>query len=159
MSIFYTFSATKNDGTTLHFNELQDRVILIVNVASKCGFTPQYKELEALYQEFKNKNFTILAFPCNQFGQQEPGDALEIRSFCELNYGVTFPLMAKIDVNGEHEIPLFSWLKKEKPGLLGGNIKWNFTKFLINKKGEVIDRFAPTTSPAKLHDKIADLVK
>ncbi|MDY3331436.1 MAG: glutathione peroxidase [Pelistega sp.] len=158
MSIFYTFSATKNNGETLYLNELQDKVVLIVNVASKCGFTPQYKELEALYQQFKDKGLVILAFPCNQFGQQEPGSAEEILSFCELNYGVSFPLMAKIDVNGAAEHPLFTWLKQQKKGLLGGSIKWNFTKFLINKKGEVVDRFAPTTSPAKLHDVIASLL-
>lgn len=114
MSIFYTFSAQQNNGETLHFYDLQEKVVLIVNVASKCGFTPQYKELEQLYQQFKDKNFTILAFPCNQFGQQEPGTAEEIRSFCELNYGVTFPLMAKIDVNGANEHPLYHWLKREK---------------------------------------------
>ncbi|NOL51435.1 glutathione peroxidase [Pelistega suis] len=159
MSIFYTFSAQQNNGETLHFYDLQEKVVLIVNVASKCGFTPQYKELEQLYQQFKDKNFTILAFPCNQFGQQEPGTAEEIRSFCELNYGVTFPLMAKIDVNGANEHPLYHWLKQEKKGLLGGSIKWNFTKFLINQKGEVVDRFAPTTSPSKLQDKIIQVIE
>lgn len=158
MSVFYTFSATKNNGETLHFDTLQNKVVLIVNVASKCGFTPQYKELEQLYQQFKDKDFTILAFPCNQFGQQEPGTAEEILSFCELNYGVTFPLMAKVEVNGNNEHPLYHWLKQEKKGILGSSIKWNFTKFLINKKGEVLNRFAPTTSPAKLQEIITQLI-
>lgn len=127
------------------------KVLLIVNVASKCGFTPQYKGLEELYTKHKDQGLVVLGFPCNQFGSQEPGDEAEIRSFCSLNYGVTFPMFAKIEVNGSTEHPLYKYLKSQKGGLLGFDaIKWNFTKFLVSRKGDVIDRYAPTTTPASL---------
>jgi len=126
-----------------------------VNTASKCGFTPQYKGLEALYQKYHGKGLEVLGFPCNQFGEQEPGTADEIAQFCELNYGVTFPLFAKVDVNGADAAPVYKYLKAEKPGLLGSEaIKWNFTKFLIGKEGEPIKRFAPTTKPEAIESHI-----
>jgi glutathione peroxidase len=140
-----------NDGELLDLNNYMGDVILIVNTASKCGFTPQYEGLEKLYQDYKDQGFVVLGFPCNQFGDQEPGSAEEIMEFCQINYGVTFPIFEKIDVNGENAHPLFKQLKKAKPGLLGSEkIKWNFTKFLVNRKGEVIDRFAPATKPEDL---------
>jgi len=126
-------------------------VLLIVNTASKCGFTPQYEGLEALYKAYKDRGFTVLAFPCNQFGAQEPGDAAEIANFCSLTYDVSFPVMSKIDVNGADAHPLYKFLKKEQKGVLGTEaIKWNFTKFLIGKDGQVVDRFAPTVKPEDL---------
>ena len=127
------------------------KVVLVVNTASNCGFTPQYKGLEALYQKLHGKGFEILGFPCNQFGAQEPGTEAEIASFCEVNYGVTFPLFAKIDVNGKNAAPVYQYLKAAQPGLLGSEgIKWNFTKFLIGKDGQVLARYAPTDTPAKI---------
>jgi len=147
------------DGTPYPLTQLADKVILVVNVASRCGFTPQYEGLEALYRELGPAGLVILGFPCNQFGQQEPGDADEIARFCSLDYPVTFPIMAKCDVNGEQAHPLYQWLKKEKPGLLGlENVKWNFTKFLIDRDGTVVDRFAPTTKPESLVAPIRDLL-
>ncbi|MCF3099254.1 glutathione peroxidase [Aeromonas australiensis] len=147
------------DGTPYPLTQLADKVILVVNVASRCGFTPQYEGLEALYRELGPAGLVILGFPCNQFGQQEPGDADEIARFCSLDYPVTFPIMAKCDVNGEQAHPLYQWLKKEKPGLLGlENVKWNFTKFLIDRDGKVVDRFAPTTKPESLVAPIRDLL-
>lgn len=147
------------DGTPYPLAQLADKVILVVNVASRCGFTPQYEGLEALYRELGPAGLVILGFPCNQFGQQEPGDADEIARFCSLDYPVTFPIMAKCDVNGEQAHPLYQWLKKEKPGLLGlENVKWNFTKFLIDRDGTVVDRFAPTTKPESLVAPIRDLL-
>ena len=130
-------------------------VVLVVNTASKCGFTPQYAGLEELYAAHRDEGFVVLGFPCNQFGGQEPGAEAEIEEFCQVNYGVTFPMFAKVDVNGSEEHPLFGWLKHEKSGLLGGRIKWNFTKFLIGRDGQVLGRYAPTTSPADLE---ADVV-
>ena len=127
------------------------KVLLIVNTASKCGFTPQYKDLESLYRDYKDRGFEVLAFPCNQFGAQEPGDAEQIGAFCQRNYGVGFPMMAKVDVNGAHAAPLFRWLKEQAPGLLGSQaIKWNFTKFLIGRDGRVIRRYAPQDKPESL---------
>ncbi|MGH1408932.1 MAG: glutathione peroxidase [Aeromonas sp.] len=147
------------DGTPYPLAQLAGKVILMVNVASRCGFTPQYEGLEALYRELGPEGLVILGFPCNQFGQQEPGDAEEIARFCSLDYPVTFPIMAKCDVNGEQAHPLYQWLKKEKPGLLGlENVKWNFTKFLIDRDGNVVDRFAPTTKPESLVAPIRDLI-
>jgi glutathione peroxidase len=135
------------------------KVLLIVNTASKCGFTPQYAELEALYRDYKERGFEVLAFPCNQFGAQEPGNAEEIANFCSLNYDVSFPMFAKIDVNGPTADPLYDWLKKEKTGLLGiGAIKWNFTKFLINREGKVVSRHAPTVRPELLRREIEALL-
>lgn len=136
----------KNNSVSL--KKYQGQVLLIVNVASKCGFTPQYKGLEELYKKHKDQGFTVLGFPCNQFGAQEPGSNEEIQSFCELNYGVTFPIMDKIDVNGDNADPLYQWLKSTAPGIFGTEaIKWNFTKFLIGKNGEVLNRYAPQDKP------------
>ena len=147
------------DGSPYPLFQLAGKVVLVVNVASRCGFTPQYEGLEALYRELGPEGLEILGFPCNQFGNQEPGDADEIARFCSLDYPVSFPIMAKCDVNGEQAHPLYQWLKKEKPGLLGlENVKWNFTKFLIDRDGQVVDRFAPTTKPESLVAPIRDLL-
>ncbi|MBM3116276.1 glutathione peroxidase [Jeongeupia naejangsanensis] len=159
MSSLYDFTPDSLAGQPQPLAEYRDQVLLIVNVASKCGFTPQYAGLQALYERFKDRGFAVLGFPCNQFGSQEPGDAAEIGSFCEQNYGVSFPMFAKIDVNGDGAHPLYQFLKKAEPGILGTEgIKWNFTKFLINREGQVIERFAPTTSPEDLVSKIESLL-
>jgi glutathione peroxidase len=151
MTSFYDFKAKSLDGRDVDLSQYKGKTVLVVNTASKCGFTPQYEGLEKLYEEYKDKDVVILGFPCNQFGAQEPGGAEEIGQFCMKNYGVSFPMFEKIDVNGPNAHPLYNWLKDEKPGLLGSkNIKWNFTKFLIDKNGNVVDRFAPTTKPADL---------
>ncbi|AUY08209.1 MULTISPECIES: glutathione peroxidase [Aeromonas] len=147
------------DGTPWSTADLQGRVVLVVNVASRCGFTPQYTGLEALYRQFGLQGFEILGFPCDQFGHQEPGDAEEIARFCSLDYPVSFPLMAKCEVNGAGAHPLYRWLKEQKPGLLGSEaIKWNFTKFLIDREGRVVDRFAPQTRPEDLVQAIEGLL-
>lgn len=147
----HNFTTQTSDGKPYDLAQLKSHVVLVVNVASKCGFTPQYKGLEALYREYKSQNFTILGFPCNQFGAQEPASNNEIQSFCSLTYDVTFPIMAKIDVNGSNTDPLYTWLKEEAPGLLGTEaIKWNFTKFLISKNGQVLQRYAPQSEPKDL---------
>ncbi|CAJ1895557.1 Hydroperoxy fatty acid reductase gpx1 [Aeromonas hydrophila] len=147
------------DGTELPLSTLQGQVVLVVNVASRCGFTPQYTGLEALYQELGPEGLMILGFPCDQFGHQEPGDAEEIARFCSLDYPVSFPIMAKCEVNGEQAHPFYQWLKKEQPGLLGlENVKWNFTKFLIDRDGKVVARFAPTSKPESLRDDILALL-
>ena len=147
----YDYSAKTLDGQDVSLADYRGQVLLIVNTASKCGFTPQYEGLEALYRSHKDRGFTVLAFPCNQFGAQEPGNADEIASFCSLTYDVTFPVMSKIDVNGADAHPLYRYLKKEQKGLLGTEaIKWNFTKFLIGKDGQVVERFAPTVKPEDL---------
>lgn len=147
----YDFSAKTLDGQDASLADYRGQVLLIVNTASKCGFTPQYEGLEALYRDYKDRGFTVLAFPCNQFGAQEPGNAEEIASFCALTYDVTFPVLAKIDVNGPDAHPLYAYLKHEQKGVLGTEgIKWNFTKFLIGRDGEVVERFAPTTKPEDL---------
>ena len=143
----YEYSATLNNGKQKRLSAYKGKVLLVVNTASKCGFTPQYKGLQAIYEKYKDKGFEVLGFPCDQFGHQEPGSNEEIASFCELNYGVDFPLFSKIEVNGPNEHPLYKFLKSEKGGLLGDAIKWNFTKFLIDKQGNVVDRYAPTTAP------------
>ncbi|MGY3869631.1 glutathione peroxidase [Aeromonas crassostreae] len=146
-----TLRLTRLDGTEYPNTLLQDRVILVVNIASRCGFTPQYTGLEALHREFGEQGLVILGFPCNQFGAQEPGDADEIARFCSLDYPVSFPIMAKCEVNGPQAHPLYRWLKAEQPGLLGSEaIKWNFTKFLINREGKVVARYAPQTRPQAL---------
>ncbi|HQF03953.1 MAG TPA: glutathione peroxidase [Phycicoccus sp.] len=144
------FSATTLSGEGRDLSAYAGDVVLVVNTASKCGFTPQYAGLEELYAAHKDDGFVVLGFPCNQFGGQEPGSEEEIGEFCQLNYGVTFPMFEKVDVNGDDAHPLFTWLKKEKSGLLGGKIKWNFTKFLVGRDGQVIDRYAPTTKPEDL---------
>ncbi len=147
MSI-YEFSARAIDGSDHSLQEYAGKVLLIVNVASRCGFTPQYSGLEKLYQTYKAQGFAVLGFPCNQFGAQEPGSEAEILQFCSLNYEVSFPLFAKVEVNGSNAHPLYRYLKGEKPGVLGTEaIKWNFTKFLINRQGEVLKRFASTDKP------------
>ena len=150
MTSLSDFSATSIDGKPVDLSSYDGKVVLVVNTASKCGFTPQYKGLQELQDTYGDRGFEVLGFPCDQFGHQEPGDEEEIATFCERNFGVTFPMFAKIDVNGDDAHPLFKWLKKEEGGLLGGKIKWNFTKFLIGRDGQVIDRFAPTTKPEKL---------
>ncbi|UYY77968.1 glutathione peroxidase [Sphingomonas sp. R1] len=148
---------TLPDGSTGDLSAFAGQVLLVVNTASKCGFTPQYKELEALWRAYKDRGFAVLAFPCNQFGAQEPGDAEEIASFCSLTYDVTFPVFAKIDVNGSSAAPIFQALKAQAPGVLGTEaIKWNFTKFLVNRDGQVVERYAPTTAPRAI---VADIEK
>ena len=175
------FSAESNSGDTVNFSDYKGKVLLIVNTASKCGFTPQYDGLEALYQKYKSEGFTVIGFPCDQFGHQEPGSNEEIEEFCRLNHGVTFPLMAKSDVNGENANEVFKWLYSEKPfagwgesetgkfmdGMLSRNdpdyasnpdIKWNFTKFLIDRKGKVVARFEPVVTPEEIDSQIADIL-
>jgi glutathione peroxidase len=154
----YDFRAKSINGEEISLNDFKGKVMLIVNTASKCGFTPQFKELEDLYRKFKDSGLEILGFPCNQFGKQEPGTSKEIKDFCEINYGVTFKMFEKIDVNGNNAHPLFTFLKDEKHGLIGKDIKWNFTKFLVNEEGEVIARFAPSKSPKKLTSEIEKLL-
>lgn len=154
----FDFEAESLDGSRRRLGELAGKVLLIVNTASQCGFTPQYAGLEKLYQTYRERGFEVLGFPCNQFGAQEPGSATEIGVFCEKNYGVTFPMFAKIDVNGENAHPLYRFLKKEKPGLLGSRIKWNFTKFLVNQDGKVMARYASTTKPESLAKDIEKLL-
>ncbi len=148
------FSAVALNGTDTPLSAYDGQVALVVNTASKCGLTPQYEGLEQLYRSYGDQGLVVLGFPCDQFGGQEPGESAEISDFCELNYGVSFPMFAKIEVNGAKAHPLFAWLKDERPGILGGAIKWNFTKFLVNRAGEVLQRFAPTTAPDKLEPDI-----
>jgi len=157
MSSVYDFSARDIDGRERSLSEWQGRWLLIVNVASKCGFTPQYEGLETLWREWRDRGLTVLGFPCDQFGHQEPGSEAEIRQFCSLNYEVDFPLFAKLEVNGGDAHPLYRWLKREGRGVLGSEaIKWNFTKFLVGPDGQVVKRYAPTDTPAKIG---ADLAK
>jgi glutathione peroxidase len=158
MSGIYDFSARTLQGGEVSLGEYRGRVLLIVNTASKCGFTPQYTGLQKLQQQFGPRGFEVLGFPCDQFGHQEPGDAEEIRNFCTTRYDVTFPLFAKVEVNGANAHPLWSWLKNERGGFLGGAIKWNFTKFLVDREGAVVDRFAPTTTPEAIAPKIEPLL-
>jgi len=159
MEGIYDFDVKDIRGKTVKLNAYKGKPLLIVNTASKCGFTPQYKGLEALYEKLHGKGLEILGFPCNQFGEQEPGTEAEIESFCEVNYGVTFPMFAKIDVNGDAAAPLYKYLKKEKPGLLGSEaIKWNFTKFLVDRNGKVVERYAPNTEPAAIAGDIEKLL-
>lgn len=157
---FYSFSVKKSDGSEQSMADYKGKVVMVVNVASKCGFTPQYEGLEALYEKYKDQGLMIVGFPSNQFGSQEPGSNEEIQSFCKLNYGVTFPVMAKVDVNGDKADPLYQWLKSSAPGLLGTEaIKWNFTKFLIGKDGKIIDRYAPQTKPEDMDKDIQKALK
>ncbi|MGL4602179.1 MAG: glutathione peroxidase [Plesiomonas sp.] len=157
MASLYNFALTELAGRAFDMQSLKGKVVLIVNVASRCGFTEQYKGLEALYRDLAPLGLQILAFPCNQFGEQEPGTADEIMKFCSLNYDVTFPIMQKTDVNGENAHPLYCWLKSEKSGLLGLEaIKWNFTKFLLDAEGHVVERYAPQTTPETLR---SDIIK
>ncbi|HXU99958.1 MAG TPA: glutathione peroxidase [Caulobacteraceae bacterium] len=155
----YDFTAQTLDGQPAPLSDYRGRVLLIVNTASKCGFTPQYTGLEALHRKYSERGLTVLGFPCNQFGAQEPGDAAEIASFCSSTYGVTFPMMKKVEVNGERPHPLYAWLKKQKKGVLGTtSIKWNFTKFLIDRSGAVVARFGPSTDPKALESTIEALL-
>ena len=147
---FYEFEAKSLQRKTIKMSDFKDKTVLVVNTASKCGLTPQYEGLEALYQKYKDKGLVILGFPCNQFANQEPGDAKSISEGCLINYGVSFPMFAKVDVNGEQAHPLFKFLKSELGGLLGSKIKWNFTKFVIDANGQPIKRFAPITKPEKI---------
>ena len=159
MTVAYDFDATTLQGATLSLREFSGKVLLVVNTASNCGFTPQYAQLEQLYQRYCNRGLVVLGFPCNQFGAQEPGTAAEIGSFCQRNYGVSFPLFDKIDVNGDAAHPLYQWLKKSARGVLGSeSIKWNFTKFLVNRAGEVTARYASATKPADLAKDIEALL-
>lgn len=153
------FTVTTNSGQTLQLKDKLGQVLLVVNTASKCGFTPQYDGLEKLYEQYKDRGFEVLGFPCNQFGGQEPGDAEEIAEFCKVNFGVTFPLMQKVEVNGENASPLFDWMKREAPGILGSKaIKWNFTKFLIDRDGRVVKRYGPSDAPAAIAKDIEKLL-
>ncbi len=159
MTTAYDFSARDLDGKEHSLAEFRGRPMLVVNTASKCGFTPQYTGLEKLYRDYGDKGLVVLGFPCDQFGHQEPGDADEIRNFCSLNYDVSFPLFEKIEVNGAKAHPLWQWLKKEKPGLLGMEaIKWNFTKFLVDRGGKVVKRYAPTDTPEKIEKDLASVL-
>ena len=156
MTTLHDFTARRNGGSEEKLSSYAGKVVLVVNVASYCGFTPQYDGLEKLYRQFGAESFAVLGFPCNQFGEQEPGSAAEIASFCELNYDVTFPLFDKVDVNGPHAHPMFNWLRDAAPGLLGLNdIKWNFTKFLVDGQGRAVRRYASTTEPADIAPDIA----
>lgn len=160
MSSFYDLTPLDNKGEPFPFSQLKGKVVLIVNVASKCGFTPQYKELEELNKKYKNDGLQILGFPCNQFAGQEPGDGEQISSFCSLNYGVSFPVLKKIDVNGSNEDPVYKFLKSQKLGLLGlSRIKWNFEKFLVDKNGKVVERYSSVTKPKSLEGTIEELLK
>ena len=159
MNSISDFTAILPNGESISLADKAGKVLLVVNTASKCGFTPQYDGLEALWRKFRDRGFEVVAFPCNQFGGQEPGNAEEIANFCKVNFGVSFPLMAKIEVNGDGATPLYNWLKAEAPGVLGSKrIKWNFTKFLIGRDGKVVRRFAPRDKPAKLESAIEALL-
>jgi len=159
MTTIADFTVTTNRGEKLDLSSKKGKVLLVVNTASKCGFTPQYDGLEKLYQQFKDDDFEVLGFPCNQFGAQEPGNADEIAEFCKVNFGVTFPLMEKVDVNGPDASPLFDWMKQEQKGIMGTTaIKWNFTKFLINREGRVVKRYGSNDTPARIAKDIAKLV-
>jgi len=159
MKTIADFTARLPNGEEMSLADKAGKVLLIVNTASKCGFTPQYKGLEELWRKYGDRGFEVIAFPCNQFGHQEPGDADEIASFCDINFGLSFPLMAKIDVNGGGAAPLYDWLKAEAPGVLGSKrIKWNFTKFLIDRDGKVVRRYAPTAKPEALDADIEALL-
>lgn len=155
---FYKFKVNSLQNKEISMDSYKGKVVLVVNAASKCGFTPQYKGLEALYSKYKEKGLVILGFPCNQFGGQEPGTEKEIADFCSLNYGVTFPLFTKIEVNGKNTNPLYVYLKDKLPGTLGNDIKWNFTKFLLDRKGNPIQRYAPTTKPEDIAGDIEKLL-
>ena len=155
----YAFKGVTMQGQEVNLSDYKGKVLLIVNTASKCGFTPQFEGLETLYKDFKEKGVEVLGFPCNQFGHQDPGSNEEINQFCELNYGVSFPMFQKVDVNGDSAHPLFKYLKSQAPGLLGTQaIKWNFTKFLVDQNGKVVDRYAPTDTPQKIAKDIAKLL-
>lgn len=154
MTCIYDFSANALNGKSIDFADYTGKALLIVNTASKCGLTPQYEGLEALHQKYHDQGLVIVGFPCNQFGKQERGNAEQISEFCQINYGVTFQMMEKINVNGKDAHAIYQWLKSQKGGLLGSGIKWNFTKFLVGRDGQVLERFAPTTKPEELVEAI-----
>ncbi|BBJ63198.1 MAG TPA: glutathione peroxidase [Enterobacter asburiae] len=156
MTRFYQLTATRLDGRLISMADYAGKVVLVVNTASQCGFTPQYAGLEALYKKYADQGLVVLGFPCNQFGKQEPGGADEISKTCHINYGVSFPMFEKVEVNGNAAHPLFRYLKNELPGVLGGRIKWNFTKFLIGRDGKPLKRFAPVTTPEKMERVIVE---
>lgn len=159
MTQIYSYTAKEINGQELKLEAFKDKVLLVVNTASACGFTPQYAGLEALYRQYQQQGLVVLGFPCNQFGNQEPADNASIATFCATNYGVSFPMFQKIDVNGQQAHPLFQYLKRSKTGLLGfSDIKWNFTKFLINRNGDVVKRYAPTSTPLSLSADIEKLL-
>ena len=159
MTTAYDFSAKTIDGEQKSLADFKGKALLVVNVASKCGFTPQYTGLEALYRKFKDRGIEVLGFPCDQFGHQEPGNEEEIKNFCSLTYDVSFPMFAKVDVNGAGAHPLYKWMKEEKSGFLGTEgIKWNFTKFLIDRNGHVVKRYAPTDTPEKIEKDLASVL-
>lgn len=155
---FYAFKAKSLQGKEISMDQYRGKTVLVVNTASKCGLTPQFEGLESLYQAYKGKGFVILGFPCNQFANQEPGDEKTISEGCVLNYGVSFQMFSKVDVNGENAHPLYKYLKKEKSGIFGSGIKWNFTKFLIDKNGNPVKRYAPTTKPEKIEKDLKKLL-
>ena len=154
----YDFIVKGKSGEDVSLSKFKGKVLLIVNTATGCGFTPQYGGLQDLYKEYKDKGFEILDFPCDQFGHQAPGSDEEITNFCTGRFGITFPQFSKIEVNGKNSIPLYTWLKKQKSGILGGAIKWNFTKFLVDRKGNVVERFASTVEPKNIEEKIKELL-
>ena len=157
MSI-YDYEVKDSNGNIVSLKDYEGKVLLIINTATGCGFTPQYEGLQDLYEKYEEQGFEILDFPCNQFANQAPGTEEEIQSFCQSRYGVTFPMFAKVDVNGKNEEPIFGFLKSQQKGILGQNVKWNFTKFLVDRNGNVVDRFAPTTPAEKLDAKVAALL-
>jgi glutathione peroxidase len=154
MTSLHDFKATSIDGEEIDLSAYDGKVVLVVNVASQCGFTPQYEGLQKLQDRYADRGFAVLGFPCDQFGHQEPGSEEEIAAFCEQSFGVTFPMFAKIDVNGDDAHPLYQWLKDERSGLIGGGIKWNFTKFLVGRDGAVLNRYGSTTKPGKIRPDI-----
>jgi len=156
--LLYDYSVTSMGGKEIQLSNYKDKVLLIVNTASKCGFTPQFEGLQKLYEKYSEKGFVVLGFPCNQFANQDPGANEEIKSFCSLNYGVTFPVFSKIEVNGENAHPLYKMLKEKKSGFFSKKIKWNFTKFLIDRKGNVVKRFSPATEPTRLEKYIENIL-
>lgn len=158
MTSIYDFNAKDLNGNDVDFSQFKDKVLLIVNTASKCGFTPQFEGLEKLHQQYKDQGLVVIGFPCNQFGNQDPGNNDEIGTFCQKNYGVSFLMMDKIEVNGENEHPIFTWLKSQEGGFLTDGIKWNFTKFLVNREGEVVGRYASTKKPEAIESDIANLL-
>ena len=159
MSKIYEYSVKDKNDSEIKMGDYRGKTLLIVNTASKCGFTPQYDGLNELQKKYADQGFSVLAFPCNQFGKQEPGSKSEIQDFCSLNFDVSFPVLAKIDVNGENEEPLFGYLKSEQPGIMGSKgIKWNFTKFLVDKNGEVLKRFSSKTTPSEIEKEIESIL-
>ena len=155
---FYDYEANDKTGVTIKMEEYKGKVVLVVNTATKCGFTPQYDDLQDLYEVYQEQGLEILDFPCNQFGNQAPGSDEEITDFCNSRYGITFPQFAKVDVNGENEEALFTYLKSQQKGIMGSNIKWNFTKFLVDRNGNVVERFAPTKTPESIEEAVVKLL-